>query len=57
MKDNSSIHNLNADKNLGMFVNDSKGRVATDDPRIEPVWDKAGELGIPVLIPRRWKRG
>ncbi len=38
-------------KNLGMFVTDSEGnRVATDDPRIDPVWAKAGELGIPVLI-------
>jgi len=37
-------------KNLGMTVRDSKGRVRTDDPRIDPVWAKAGELGIPVLI-------
>ncbi|MFY0684875.1 MAG: amidohydrolase family protein [Balneola sp.] len=38
-------------KNLGLNVLDSKGnRVQTDDPRIDPVWAKAGELGIPVLI-------
>ncbi|HEY5692203.1 MAG TPA: amidohydrolase family protein [Cyclobacteriaceae bacterium] len=38
-------------KSLGMFNKDSKGnRVAIDDPRIDPVWDKCGELGIPVLI-------
>ena len=38
-------------KNLGMFVRDSNGaRVATDDPRFDPIWKKAGELGIPVLI-------
>ena len=38
-------------KNLGMTVKDSKGaRVPTDDPRIDPVWDKCAELGIPVLI-------
>lgn len=38
-------------KNLGMDVDDSKGqRVHIDDPRIGPVWDKCGELGIPVLI-------
>lgn len=37
-------------KNLGMFVRDGNGRVATDDPRIDPIWAKAGELGIPVLI-------
>ena len=37
-------------KNLGMFTRDKNGRVATDDPRIDPVWKKCGELGIPVLI-------
>ncbi len=38
-------------KNLGMTLNDSAGnRIATDDPRFDPVWTKAGELGIPVLI-------
>jgi uncharacterized protein len=38
-------------KNLGMDLRDSKGeRVRTDDPRLDPVWAKAGELGIPVLI-------
>lgn len=38
-------------KNLGLTVLDSDGnRVQTDDPRIDPVWAKAGELGIPVLI-------
>jgi len=31
--------------------NDASGkRVHTDDPRLDPIWDKAGELGIPVLI-------
>ena len=38
-------------KNLGLTVLDSEGnRVHTDDPRIDPVWAKAGELEIPVLI-------
>lgn len=38
-------------KNLGMFTKDASGRrVPTDDPRLDPIWDKAGELGIPVLI-------
>jgi predicted TIM-barrel fold metal-dependent hydrolase len=38
-------------KNLGMDVVDKSGkRVPTDDPRLDPVWRKAGELGIPVLI-------
>lgn len=38
-------------KNLGMFVKDADGkRVPTDDPRLDPIWAKCGELGIPVLI-------
>lgn len=38
-------------KNLGMTVRDSDGaRVSVDDPRIDAVWAKAGELGVPVLI-------
>ncbi len=38
-------------KNLGLTATDDNGeRIQTDDPRIDPVWAKAGELGIPVLI-------
>lgn len=38
-------------KSLGMFVRDAAGhRVPTDDPRIDPVWARCGELGVPVLI-------
>jgi predicted TIM-barrel fold metal-dependent hydrolase len=38
-------------KNLGMDLKDGRGeRIRTDDPRFDPVWRKAGELGIPVLI-------
>ena len=38
-------------KDLGMTVLDSRGRrVPTDDPRLDAVWAKAGELGVPVLI-------
>ena len=38
-------------KRLGLHVKDSHGElVMPDDPRIAPLWDKAGELGIPVLI-------
>ena len=38
-------------KNLGFSVRDNKGtRVAVDDPRLDPIWEKAGELKIPVLI-------
>jgi predicted TIM-barrel fold metal-dependent hydrolase len=38
-------------KSLGMSSRDSKGnRIMVDDPRIDPIWAKCGELGIPVLI-------
>jgi uncharacterized protein len=38
-------------KTLGMFAKDKNGRrIQVDDPRIDPVWKKCGELGIPVLI-------
>lgn len=38
-------------KPLGMDLRDGSGkRIAVDDPRFDPVWRKAGELGIPVLI-------
>lgn len=38
-------------KSLGMRNKDSNGiRVAIDDIRLDPIWAKCGELGIPVLI-------
>lgn len=38
-------------KSQGMTNLDSQGnRIRIDDPRIDPVWAKCGELGIPVLI-------
>ena len=38
-------------KNIGMDTYWPDGsRVRTDDPRLAPIWDKAGALGIPVLI-------
>ena len=38
-------------KSLGLRNTDAGGkRIAVDDPRIDPVWAKCGELGIPVLI-------
>lgn len=38
-------------KGLGMDLVDVDGeRVPVNDPRIDPVWAKCGELGIPVLI-------
>lgn len=38
-------------KNLGFSVKDDEGkRVPVDDPRLDPIWKKCGELKIPVLI-------
>lgn len=38
-------------KSLGMTIRDAAGeRVHVDDPRLDPIWSMAGELGIPVLI-------
>ncbi len=45
------IRGLKVYKNLGLTETDNKGnRIATDDPRLDPIWAKCGELGIPVLI-------
>lgn len=38
-------------KNFGLKVRDPEGKlVPVDDPRLNPLWGKAAELGIPVLI-------
>jgi predicted TIM-barrel fold metal-dependent hydrolase len=38
-------------KSLGLRNLDINGdRIAIDDPRLDPIWAKCGELGIPVLI-------
>tara|TARA_R110002020_G_scaffold21009_4_gene71312 strand:+ start:14523 stop:15611 length:1089 start_codon:yes stop_codon:yes gene_type:complete len=38
-------------KSLGLRNKDANGdRLAIDDPRLDPIWAKCGELGIPVLI-------
>jgi predicted TIM-barrel fold metal-dependent hydrolase len=38
-------------KSLGMFNQDKDGnRIKINDPRIDPIWKKCGELKIPVLI-------
>ncbi|MEP0134170.1 MAG: amidohydrolase family protein [Eudoraea sp.] len=38
-------------KSLGLRNKDINGkRIAIDDSRLDPIWSKCGELGIPVLI-------
>jgi len=45
------INGLKVYKSLGLTEKDNEGnRIAVDDPRLDPIWAKCGELGIPVLI-------
>jgi predicted TIM-barrel fold metal-dependent hydrolase len=38
-------------KDLGLGVRDSDGKlIPVDDPRMDPVWEECGRLGIPVAI-------
>lgn len=38
-------------KDLGLTLKYKNGdRVAVDDPKLDPIWAKCGELGVPVLI-------
>jgi len=37
-------------KNLGLKTRDETGKVIpVDDPRLDPLWEKAGELNVPIL--------
>lgn len=48
---NYGARGLKIFKNLGISARDTDGnRIAVDDPRLDPVWAKCSELGIPVLI-------
>lgn len=45
------VKGLKVYKGLGLTDKDNEGnRIAIDDPRLDPIWAKCGELGIPVLI-------
>lgn len=45
------VKGLKVYKTLGLSEKDNSGkRIAVDDPRLDPIWAKCGELGIPVLI-------
>ncbi len=47
----SGAKGLKIYKSLGLRNKDTEGkRIAIDDPRLDPIWAKCGELGIPVLI-------
>ena len=45
------IRGLKIFKSLGLEFKDKNGKlIRVDDPRIDPIWAKCGELGIPVMI-------
>lgn len=45
------VRGLKIFKSLGLEFTDKTGElVRVDDPRIDPIWAKCGELGIPVMI-------
>ncbi len=45
------IRGLKIFKSLGLGFKDKSGKyIRVDDPRIDPIWAKCGELGIPVMI-------
>jgi uncharacterized protein len=45
------VKGLKVYKGLGLTDKDNNGnRIAVDDPRLDAIWAKCGELGIPVLI-------
>jgi predicted TIM-barrel fold metal-dependent hydrolase len=45
------VRGLKVFKSLGLTVRDDTGAlVAVDDPRLDPIWDACGRLGLPVLI-------
>lgn len=47
----SGANGLKVYKNLGFSFKDNKGKLLRiDDPRLDPIWEKCGELHIPVLI-------
>jgi uncharacterized protein len=45
------VKGLKVYKGLGLTDKDNDGnRIAVDDIRLDPIWKKCGELGIPILI-------
>lgn len=38
-------------KRLGLYLRDGQGQlIKVDDPRLDPVWKRCGELGLPISI-------
>lgn len=50
-RDDYGFRGLKIPKALGLSVTDASGAlVAVDDPRLDPLWQAAGQLGMPVAI-------
>ena len=48
---NDGARGLKVVKRLGLVVRDSDGKlIKVDDARFDPMWDAAGQLGLPVAI-------
>jgi len=48
---NRGARGLKQLKDLGLNIRDKSGKlVAVDDPRLDPIWEECGRLGIPVSI-------
>jgi predicted TIM-barrel fold metal-dependent hydrolase len=48
---NAGARGLKIFKELGLCHRDAAGRlIPVDDPRLDPLWAKAGELAVPVLM-------
>ena len=47
---NHGASGLKIYKSLGLNVREGAKLIPVDDPRIDPIWAKCGELGIPVII-------
>ena len=47
----AGLRGIKVSKSLGLRYKDASGElIPVDDPRLDPVWDRAGKLGIPVLM-------
>lgn len=47
----AGVRGLKIFKSLGLTIRDKSGQVVpVDDPRLDPIWAKCGEHGIPVVI-------
>lgn len=47
----AGLRGIKISKSLGLQHSDNSGElIRVDDPRIDPIWARAGDLGIPVLM-------